>query len=123
MHKKSTSKANIALLDDYHNRAATFADWSNAAFANFHFFSNHHSSEAELVKALKDFDAVGLMRERTPFPKSVIEQLPNLKLIVTSGKKNASIDVEAAAAQGITVCGTCTWLLGVKTSHPSVALN
>ena len=52
------------------------------------------------------FDAVGLMRERTPFPKVIIDALPNLKLIVTSGKQNAAIDIEAASLRGITVCGT-----------------
>ncbi len=99
-------KLKIALLDDYHGRAHEFADWNSAEFAEFHFFSEHHESEAALVNDLKDFDAVGLMRERTPFSKSVIDQLPKLKLIVTSGKKNASIDVDAATARRITVCGT-----------------
>jgi len=101
-----TTKAKIAILDDYYQRAQHFAHWQNADFASFHFFAKHHDTQAELVDALKDFDAVGLMRERTPFPKEVIEQLPKLKLIVTSGMKNASIDVNAATAQGITVCGT-----------------
>ncbi len=99
-------KPKIAVLDDYHNRAHQFADWSSASFADFEFFAEHQPSEDQLIKDLQAFDAVGLMRERTPFPKSVIDQLPNLKLIVTSGKKNASIDVKAAAAKGITVCGT-----------------
>lgn len=99
-------KPKIALLDDYYNRARHFADWPSASFAEFEFFADHHLSVEQLIKDLQAFDAVGLMRERTPFPKSVIDQLPNLKLIVTSGKKNASIDVNAAAAKGITVCGT-----------------
>jgi len=101
-----TSLPRIAILDDYHNRAHQFADWSSASYADFQFFAEHHASTDQLVKDLQGFDAVGLMRERTPFPKSVIDQLPNLKLIVTSGKKNASIDVKAADAKGITVCGT-----------------
>ncbi len=99
-------KLKIAILDDYHGRAHEFADWSSADFAEFHFFSDHHESDEDLVNELQDFDAVGLMRERTPFPKSIIDQLPKLKLIVTSGKKNASIDIDAATARGITVCGT-----------------
>lgn len=99
-------KLKVALLDEYHGRAHEFADWSSADFAEFHFFSEHHESEADLVNDLKEFDAVGLMRERTPLPKDVIDQLPKLKLIVSSGMKNASIDVEAAKARGITVCGT-----------------
>lgn len=99
-------KHKIALLDDYHSRAHQFADWSSAEFAEFHFFDIHHESEAALIADLQDFDAVGLMRERTPFTKSVIDQLPKLKLIVTSGKKNASIDVNAATAKNVIVCGT-----------------
>lgn len=99
-------KLKIALLDDYHNRARHFADWSSANFAQFTFFAEHHSSEEALVADLREFDAIGVMRERTPLTKSVIDQLPKLKLIVTSGKKNASIDVTAAVAKGITVCGT-----------------
>ena len=96
----------IAILDDYYNRARNFADWANADVADFVFFDKAMTSETEVIDALKGFDAVGLMRERTPFPESVISQLPQLKLIITSGKKNASIDVKAANAQGITVCGT-----------------
>jgi phosphoglycerate dehydrogenase-like enzyme len=103
---KQSPKIRIALLDDYHNRASSYADWSTADFAEFHFFSNNHSSEAELITELQDYDAVGLMRERTAFPKHIIEQLPRLRLIVTTGRKNASIDVTAATEHGITVCGT-----------------
>ncbi len=99
-------KERIALLDDYYKRAFRYADWGSAEFADFTFFSEHHETDEALVADLQGFSAVGLMRERTPFPKHIIEQLPNLKLIVTSGKKNASIDVSAANAQGITVCGT-----------------
>lgn len=96
----------IALLDDYHNRAQHFADWQSVDFANIEYISSPFTDEDSLVAALQHVQAVGLMRERTPFPASVIERLPNLKLIVTSGKKNASIDVNAAAACGVTVCGT-----------------
>ena len=96
----------IALLDDYHNRAQTFADWQGQQFAQIEYFSEPFADEAALVSALQHVQAVGLMRERTPFPASVIEQLPNLELIVTSGKKNAAINVAAAAATGVTVCGT-----------------
>jgi len=106
MNQESNKKPRIAILDDYYNRAQSFADWANTDIADFVFFDQTMSSETELVAALKDFDAVGLMRERTPFPESVINQLPQLKLIITSGKKNASIDVKAASARGITVCGT-----------------
>jgi len=96
----------IALLDDYHSRAHSFADWPNKGFAQFEFFSEPFANEAALVSSLQHVQAVGLMRERTPFTASIIKQLPKLQLIVTSGKANASIDVQAASAQGITVCGT-----------------
>ena len=99
-------KPRIALLDDYHNRAQHFADWANQDFADVQCFSQHHESEESLVADLQDFNAVGVMRERTPLPKNVIEQLPKLELIVTSGKKNAAIDVKAATAKGVLVCGT-----------------
>jgi len=106
MNRESNNKPKIAILDDYYNRAHSFADWENTDIADFVFFDKAMSSEAEVIAALKGFDAVGLMRERTPFPESVISQLPQLKLIITSGKKNASIDIKAATAQGVTVCGT-----------------
>lgn len=106
MTTKDNSLPVIAILDDYHNRANSFADWSGQQFATFEFISEPFASEQALIEALQHVRAVGLMRERTPFPESVINQLPNLELIVTSGKKNASIDTKAAAARGITVCGT-----------------
>ena len=104
--KNDKSKPTIAILDDYHARAHTYADWSGQDFAEFRFVHEPFSSEDEAVAALQQVNAVGLMRERTPFPKTLIDKLPNLELIVTSGKKNAAIDVQAATARGITVCGT-----------------
>jgi len=106
MNNKTTEKPKIAILDDYYNRAKSYADWENSTFAQFEFFDSHLATESEVAVTLKTFNAVGLMRERTPFPASLIDQLPNLELIITSGKKNASIDVKAATASGITVCGT-----------------
>jgi len=106
MTNKNTSLPTIALLDDYHGRAHTYADWAGQTFASFKFISEPFANEKAVIETLQHVKAVGLMRERTPFPASLIKQLPNLELIVTSGKKNASIDTEAAAAQGITVCGT-----------------
>jgi len=106
MNATSTNLPTIAILDDYYNRATSFADWQSADFATFEFFDQPITSEPELVAKLKDFKAVGLMRERTPFTASLIEKLPNLELIITSGKKNASIDVAAANTNNITVCGT-----------------
>lgn len=96
----------IALLDDYHRRANSYANFTQQSFATFEYFDKPFAHEDDVVSVLQHVQAVGLMRERTPFPRSVIERLPNLELIVTSGKKNASIDVAAATEHGITVCGT-----------------
>ena len=96
----------IAILDDYYQRARDYADWDSASFASIDFIDHHIANDNDLVSALQSYDAVGVMRERTPFPKSLIDALPNLKLIVTSGKQNAAIDVTAAAVKGVTVCGT-----------------
>ena len=96
----------IALLDDYYDRARDYADWDSVEFASIDFIDHHIADEDELIERLRPYDAVGLMRERTPFPESIINALPNLKLIVTSGKQNAAIDVRAASKRNIVVCGT-----------------
>jgi phosphoglycerate dehydrogenase-like enzyme len=97
----------IAVLDDYQAVAATYADWSvlpePAEVVEFH---DHVSDEDALVARLEPFDVVVAMRERTAFPRPVLERLPNLRLLVTTGSRNASIDLRAAAEHGITVCGT-----------------
>jgi phosphoglycerate dehydrogenase-like enzyme len=97
----------IAVLDDYQNVAATYADWSllpePAEVVEFH---DSVTDEGALVARLAPFDVVVAMRERTPFPRAVLERLPQLRLLVTTGARNASIDLEAAAEHGITVCGT-----------------
>lgn len=96
----------IAILDDYFSRAQSYANWESSTDLTFTFFDSHVSDTRELIEMLMPFDAVGLMRERTPFPKEIIDALPNLKLIVTSGKQNAAIDLDAANARSVTVCGT-----------------
>jgi phosphoglycerate dehydrogenase-like enzyme len=97
----------IAVLDDYQSVAADFCDWSTlpepAEVVEFH---DHVDDEDALVARLEPFDVVVAMRERTAFPRSVLERLPNLKLLVTTGRRNKSIDVAAATHHGITVCGT-----------------
>ena len=75
-----------AILDDYFSRAQHYADWGSSDDLSFTFFDSHVSDTHKLIEMLMPFDAVGLMRERTPFPKVIIDALPNLKLIVTSGK-------------------------------------
>ena len=97
----------IALLDDYQNVARKMADWSALpSGTEVVAFPDHLTDEDALVARLSDFDIVMAMRERTPFPRSVISRLPALKLLVTAGMRNASIDLDAARDHGVTVCGT-----------------
>ena len=97
----------IAVLDDYQHVAASFADWSRVPEpVEVVEFSDHVSDEDALVVRLQPFDVVVAMRERTPFPRSLLERLPTLKLLVTTGARNKSIDVAAATELGVTVCGT-----------------
>jgi phosphoglycerate dehydrogenase-like enzyme len=96
-----------AILDDYQHVAMKLADWQSLAKdVSFKVFSEKLYGRDAVVEALKGCAIVCLMRERTPFGKDVIEALPDLKLIVTSGARNAAIDIAAAAARGIPVCGT-----------------
>ena len=94
----------IAILDDYAGAALRLADWSG--LGEITVFPDTLTDPAALVARLLPFEVICLMRERTPMPAALIEALPNLRLIVTSGPKNAAIDVAACTARGITVCGT-----------------
>jgi phosphoglycerate dehydrogenase-like enzyme len=97
----------IALLDDYQGVALDSADWSGLQQqAEIVVFRDTITDLDALVERLKSFEIIGIMRERTPFPKALLERLPKLKLLVTTGHRNASIDVAAARARGVTVCGT-----------------
>lgn len=99
--------ARIAVLDDYQGVALEMADWSHLAAAHsITVFRDHLSDQAAVAERLRPFDIVCLMRERTPMRRALIESLPNLRLIVTTGPSNASIDVAAAKTRGIVVCGT-----------------
>lgn len=99
--------ARIAVLDDYQNVALEMADWSRVRAKHEVVVFNHHmASGDDVVSALAGFDVVAIMRERTAFPRAVLERLPALKLLVTTGMRNASVDMKAAAERGITVCGT-----------------
>src|ERR1700682_3751921 len=96
----------IAILDDYQNVALEMADWSVLSKrAEITVFNDHVSEPSALVQRLLPFDVVCAMRERTPLPRNVIERLPNLKLIASTGYVNASIDV-AAGDHGIAVVHT-----------------
>ncbi len=97
----------IAVLDDYQGVALKLADWSEVAKrTQLDVFSDHLAEPVEVVKRLLPYDIVCVMRERTPLRRALIEQLPSLKLIASTGPRNASIDLEAAAERGIKVVHT-----------------
>jgi phosphoglycerate dehydrogenase-like enzyme len=96
----------IAVLDDYQQVARSFADWSVLPADSEVVTFADHVVGAALARRLAGFDVVVAMRERTPLPAEVLRQLPDLQLIITTGMRNAVLDVEAARAAGITVCGT-----------------
>lgn len=95
----------IVILDDYLDIVTRCADWS-ALPADVVTINRHIDAEAELVAALVDADVVVATRERTRIGRSVLEKLPRLRLLVTTGMRNAVIDLDAAAEQGVLVCGT-----------------
>lgn len=102
-------KIRCAVMDDYQGVALTMADWSPVAeHVDVHSIREHIEREDELVDALRDAGVVVIMRERTPFTASLFSRLPHLKLLVTSGMRNASIDLLAAQKHGVTVCGTAS---------------
>ena len=97
----------VAILDDYQKVAASSADWTALPDGvEVTFFHDHVGDADQLVARLAPFEVIGAMRERTPFPASLLQRLPNLRLLITTGLRNASIDVAAAQRLGITVCGT-----------------
>ncbi|HZS64881.1 MAG TPA: D-2-hydroxyacid dehydrogenase family protein [Xanthobacteraceae bacterium] len=95
-----------AILDDYYSVALQLADWSRVPEVAFKVFNQPFRGSDEVIAALQGAGIICVMRERTSFPRRVIEGLPDLKLIVTGGMRNAAIDVQAAAERGIMVCGT-----------------
>ncbi|MCZ8511032.1 D-2-hydroxyacid dehydrogenase family protein [Paenibacillus filicis] len=100
-------KINCAILDDYQNKALELADWSTLTDrVNLRVYSEHMDHEDKLVQELSDCEIVVIMRERTPFRASLLARLPRLKLLVTTGMRNASVDLAAADRQSIVVCGT-----------------
>jgi phosphoglycerate dehydrogenase-like enzyme len=97
----------VAVLDDYQGVAMEVADWSPVlARGEVDVFRDHVTEPSALIERLTPYDAVVLMRERTPMPAQVTEALPRLRLIVSTGRRNPVLDVAAAKARGLTVCGT-----------------
>jgi phosphoglycerate dehydrogenase-like enzyme len=104
MHK---ARPQIAILDDYIGGALELADWSQIqAVADITVFTDHLAEPQALIERLQPFDVVCVMRERTLLPRAVIESLPKLKLIASTGWANAAIDVDAARERGVAVTHT-----------------
>jgi phosphoglycerate dehydrogenase-like enzyme len=100
---------NCAVLDDYQDVALSMADWSALeGSVEVRSYREHFGSEEEVAAAVGDCEILVVMRERTPFPASLLDRLPRLRLLITSGMRNAPIDLEAAARNGVTVCGTAS---------------
>src|ERR1700686_2794263 len=98
----------VSILDDYQGVALDMADWAQVrdrgieiAVERFPF-----ADEADVGRSLADSEMVCAMRERTVFSKNIVDRLPKLKLLITTGMRNASFDMEALKAKGVTVCGT-----------------
>lgn len=105
-----------AIIDDYQECALDMANWAALGDGvSVTAFKDHMADEDELAARLKDFEIICIMRERTPFRRSLFEKLPNLELLLTSGMRNFSIDGQAAIDHGVTVCGTPA--LGYTTSE------
>ena len=101
------TRLRCAILDDYFDITLKLADWSKIADrVDVTVFNQPFASSEAAASALKDFEIICVMRERTPFPRSLFAALPKLKLLITSGMRNAAIDVEAAKEQGVVFCGT-----------------
>ena len=96
----------IAVLDDYQGVARQYADWDSLPECEVQVFREHIAETATLIAALQGFDVIVAMRERTAFTAERLAALPRLRLLVTTGMANASIDMEAARRNGVTVCGT-----------------
>jgi phosphoglycerate dehydrogenase-like enzyme len=102
-----TEMLRCTVLDDHHDAASAFADWAPVSDrVAVRTLREHVPDEAQLAQVLHDDEIVVIMRERTAFPESLFDRLPRLRLLVTTGFRNASIDLPAASRHGVTVCGT-----------------
>lgn len=100
---------NCIILDDYQNVALSLADWASLEpLVHTTSLTEHHADQDQLVKHIAHADILVVMRERTPLSAELIGRLPNLKMVVTSGMRNASIDLDACAERYIAVCGTAS---------------
>ena len=130
---ESTHTINIAVLDDYQRVARQFADWGPVEQrANLTVYHDHLADADAVVARLAPYDIVCVMRERTPLSRAILDRLPQLKLICSTGRRNASIDVQAAAQGGVTVLHTSytatptiehTWALILAGARHLIAEN
>src|SRR5947209_8079173 len=101
------TRLRCAILDDYINVSQTVADWSKVADrVDVTVFNEPFATTEAAANALKGFEIICAMRERTPFPRALFAALPNLKLLITCGMRNAAIDMEAAKEHQVVLCGT-----------------
>ncbi len=115
------TRLRCAILDDYQNVALKLADWARLADrVDVTVFDEPFADAREAIAALQDFDIVCAMRERTPFRADTLNALPKLRLLLTSGMRNAAIDLAAAKARGVTVCGTAA--MGGPTASLAIGL-
>ena len=105
----NSKKLNVAILDDYQNVSRDFANWELLSDKiELDVFNKYIGKEKKLSDILSKYDVLCLMRERTPLPKDLINELSNLKLVITSGMWNASIDIDALKKKKVVYCGTDT---------------
>src|ERR1700694_3581611 len=101
------TRLRCAILDDYLNLALRVADWSKISDrVDVRVFNAPFASPEAAASALKDFEIICAMRERTPFPRAMFAALPKLKLLITSGMRNTALDLEAAKDHNVVLCGT-----------------
>jgi phosphoglycerate dehydrogenase-like enzyme len=101
------TRLRCAILDDYLDLSLSVADWSNVTDrVDITVFNHPFVSQEAAASALQDFEVICAMRERTPFPKALFASLPKLKLLITSGMRNAAIDMQAAKEHNVVLCGT-----------------
>ena len=103
------ARPRVAIIDDYHGVALKSADWSGVQkLAEIQVFNDPIGNDDDLAKALAPFDVIALMRERTPFPASLIERLPNLRLIALTGNRTTTLDIDACTRRGVVISYTTT---------------
>ena len=106
---KKMEKIKVGILDDYQNVTHKFADWSSLSEKiDLNIINKYIGNDNNLAEQLKVYDVLCLMRERTPLPEGLINKLPNLKLVITSGMWNASVDTDVLKERNIVYCGTDT---------------